>query len=260
MGFARCHGAQDMAVCAQGGNPAEKLHHWAALPCAAPDMDLPQSPTGIQGLDELTGGGLPSGGRTLVCGGAGCGKTLLSLEFRVDGTLRCGEPGGFMAFEETAADLAQNVASLGFDLDDLVARRLLVIDPVRAERSEVEASGDCDLEGLFGSLDHAIRSIGAKRVVLDHRVVDMASSRRLRVVKYRGSSHGSNESPSQVVRKQTELASQRAAMAAQIVAVRAEFAALAAAALALIDQARVSEARRGLDRDEMAHSRRVGPP
>ena len=258
MNFACCHGAQDKAVPSQGGNPAEKLHHWAALPYAAPDMDLAKSPTGIQGLDELTGGGLPSGRPTLVCGGAGCGKTLLSLEFLVHGALRYGEPGVFMAFEETSADLAQNVASLGFDLDDLVARRLLVIDHVRVERSEIEASGDYDLEGLFIRLDHAIRSIGAKRVVLDtietlfaglpnpailrselrrlftwlknhdvtaiitgergsepgtltrqgleeyvsdcvivldHRVVDMASSRRLRVVKYRGSTHGSNEYP-----------------------------------------------------------------
>jgi len=225
-------------------------------------MDLAKSPTGIQGLDELTGGGLPTGRATLVCGGVGCGKTLLGLEFLVHGALRYGEPGVFMAFEETAVDLAQNVVSLGFDLDDLVARRLLVIDHVRVERSDVEASGDYDLEGLFIRLDHAIRSVGAKRVVLDtletlfaglpnpailraelrrlfgwlkargvtalitaergdefgghpaaltrqgleeyvsdcvimldHRVVDMASSRCLRVVKYRGSPHGSNEYP-----------------------------------------------------------------
>lgn len=225
-------------------------------------MELAKSLTGIQGLDELTGGGFPTGRPTLVCGGAGCGKTLLGMEFLVHGALRYGEPGVFMAFEETAADLVQNVASLGFDLDDLVSRRLLVIDHVRVERSEVNASGDYDLEGLFIRLDHAIRSIGAKRVVLDtietlfaglpnptilraelrrlfgwlkergvtalitgergeeggseqgtltrqgleeyvsdcvivldHRVVDMASSRRLRVVKYRGSTHGSNEYP-----------------------------------------------------------------
>jgi len=225
-------------------------------------MELAKSLTGIQGLDELTGGGLPTGRPTLVCGGAGCGKTLLGLEFLVHGALRYAEPGVFVAFEETASELTQNVASLGFDLDDLVARRLLVIDHVRVERSEVEASGEYDLEGLFIRIDHAIRSIGAKRVVLDtletlfaglpnpailraelrrlfgwlkargvtalitgergdefgshpaaltrqgleeyvsdcvivldHRVVDMASSRRLRVVKYRGSTHGSNEYP-----------------------------------------------------------------
>ena len=221
-------------------------------------MGFSKSRTGIQGLDELTGGGLPTGRPTLVCGGAGCGKTLLALEFLIHGALRYGETGVFIAFEETAADLAQNVASLGFDLDDLVARRLLVIDHVRVESSEIEASGDFDLEGLFVRLSHAIDGIGARRVVLDtietlfaglpnpailraelrrllrwlkdrgvtaiitgergseagaltregleeyvsdcvivldHRVVDMASSRRLRVVKYRGSTHGCNEYP-----------------------------------------------------------------
>ena len=236
------------------------MDHWTTRPFAFKAMGLSKSRTGIQGLDELTGGGLPTGRPTLVCGGAGCGKTLLALEFLIHGALRYGEPGVFMAFEETAADLAQNVASLGFDLDDLVGRRLLVIDHVRVERSEVEASGDFDLEGLFIRLGHAIDGIGARRVVLDtietlfaglpnpailraelrrllrwlkdrgvtaiitgergngggseagaltregleeyvsdcvivldHRVVDMASSRRLRVVKYRGSTHGSNE-------------------------------------------------------------------
>ena len=221
-------------------------------------MDLTKSLTGIKGLDELTRGGLPTGRPTLVCGGAGCGKTLFGLEFLVHGALRYGEPGVFMAFEETAADLAQNVVSLGFDLDNLVSRRLLVIDHVRVERSEVEASGEYDLEGLFIRLDHAIRSVGARRVVLDtietlfaglpnpaivraelrrlfrwlkersvtaiitgergsepgaltrqgleeyvsdcvivldHRIVDIASSRWLRVVKYRGSTHGSDEYP-----------------------------------------------------------------
>jgi circadian clock protein KaiC len=234
------------------------LHLWATVSFVARVMDLTKSLTGIQGLDELTGGGLPSGRSTLVCGGVGCGKTLFGLEFLVHGALRYGEPGVFMAFEETAADLTQNVASLGFDLDDLVARRLLFIDHVRVERSEVESCGDYDLEGLFIRLDHAIRSVGARRVVLDtletlfanlpnpailraelrrlfrwlkdrgvtaiitgergsepgaltrqgleeyvsdcvialdHRVIDMASSRRLRVVKYRGSTHGSNEYP-----------------------------------------------------------------
>ena len=221
-------------------------------------MQLPKSPTGIQGLDELTGGGVPLGRPTLVCGGAGCGKTLLSMEFLIHGALRFGEPGVFMAFEETVADLTQNVASLGFDLDDLVARRMLALDFVRVERSELAQSGEYDLEGLFIRLTHAIDSIGAKRVVLDtveslfsglpnrailraelrrlfqwlknkgvttiitgergndpgaftrqgleeyvsdcvivldHRVIDMVSSRRLRVVKYRGSTHGTNEYP-----------------------------------------------------------------
>jgi len=219
---------------------------------------ISKSRTGIQGLDELTGGGLPEGRPTLVCGGPGCGKTLLGIEFLIHGALLYGEPGVLMAFEETAADLAKNVSSLGFDLDDLVARNLLAIDYVRIERSEVEQYGDFDLEGLFIRLGHAIDRIGAKRVmldtieslfsglpnpavlraevrrlfrwlkdrqmtsiitgergsepgaltrqgleeyvsdcviVLDHRVVDMVSSRRLRVVKYRGSTHGTNEYP-----------------------------------------------------------------
>jgi circadian clock protein KaiC len=221
-------------------------------------MLLPKSSTGIQGLDELTGGGFPQGRPTLVCGGAGCGKTLLSMEFLIHGALRYGEPGVFMAFEETVADLTQNVASLGFDLDDLVARKLLALDFVRVDRDELEQSGDYDLEGLFIRLGHAIDRIGAKRVVLDtieslflglpnqailraelrrlfrwlkdkgvtavitgergsdplaltrqgleeyvsdcvivldHRVTGMVSSRRLRVVKYRGSTHGTNEYP-----------------------------------------------------------------
>ena len=109
-------------------------------------MQLLKSRTGIQGLDEIIGGGLPTGRSTLVCGGAGCGKTLLSMEFLVHGALEFGEPGVFVAFEETAADLTQNVASLGFDLDDLVARRLLAIDYVRVERSELEQSGDAALQ------------------------------------------------------------------------------------------------------------------
>ena len=221
-------------------------------------MSLPKSCTGIQGLDELTGGGLPRGRPTLICGGPGCGKTLLGIEFLVHGALRYGEPGVFMAFEETVADLTVNVKSLGYDLDDLVARKLLALDFVRVERSELEQSGDYDLEGLFIRLANAIDSVGAKRVVidtietlfyglpnlailraelrrlfgwlkargvttiitgergsdngsltrqgleeyvsdcviaLDHRLVGTISSRRLRVVKYRGSTHGTNDYP-----------------------------------------------------------------
>jgi circadian clock protein KaiC len=221
-------------------------------------MNLPKSSTGIQGLDELTGGGLPKGRPTLVCGGPGCGKTLLGVQFLVYGAVQFGEPGVFIAFEETAADLTLNVSSLGFDLDDLVARRLLALDFVRVSRSELEQSGEYDLEGLFIRLGHAIDRIGAKRVVLDtieslfsglpnqgilraelrrlffwlkekgvtvvitgergsepgaltrqgleeyvsdcvivldHLVTGMISSRRLRVVKYRGSTHGTNEYP-----------------------------------------------------------------
>jgi circadian clock protein KaiC len=217
---------------------------------------LPKAPTGIQGLDEITGGGLPKGRPTLVCGGAGCGKTLLAMEFLVRGATQFNEPGVFMAFEEAAKDLTQNVASLGFDLKDLIARKKLVLDFVYIERSEIEESGEYDLEGLFIRLGQAIDSIGAKRVVLDtieslfsglpnqiilraelrrlfrwlkdkgvtaiitgergketltrhgleeyvsdcvivldHRVSEQTSSRRLRVVKYRGSTHGTNEYP-----------------------------------------------------------------
>jgi len=217
---------------------------------------LPKSPTGIQGLDEITGGGLPKGRPTLICGGAGCGKTLVAMEFLVRGAREFNEPGVFMAFEETAKDLTENVASLGFDLKDLIARKKIVLDFVYIERSEIEITGEYDLEGLFIRLGQAIDSIGAKRVVLDtieslfaglpnplilraelrrlfrwlkdkgvtaiitgergdetltrqgleeyvsdcvimldHRVSDQVTSRRLRVVKYRGSTHGTNEYP-----------------------------------------------------------------
>jgi circadian clock protein KaiC len=215
---------------------------------------LPKAPTGIQGLDEITEGGLPRGRATLVCGGAGCGKTLLAIEFLVRGATEFGEPGVFVAFEETAEELAQNVRSIGFDLDALVAQKKLVVDFVRIERSEIEETGDYDLEGLFVRLGYAIDSIGAKRVALDtvetlfsalsgtailraelrrlfgwmkarevsaiitgergegtltrfgleeyvsdcvisldHRVHDEISTRRLRIVKYRGTTHGTNE-------------------------------------------------------------------
>ncbi len=128
---------------------------------------LPKSPTGIQGLDEITGGGLPSGRPTLVCGSAGCGKTLLAMEFLVRGATQFDEPGVFMTFEETAEELTANVASLGFDLDDLIARGQLALDFVFIERSEIEETGEFDLEGLFIRLGYAIDTIGAKRVVLD---------------------------------------------------------------------------------------------
>src|SRR5262245_9737992 len=215
---------------------------------------MAKAPTGIQGLDEITGGGLPRGRTTLVCGSAGCGKTLLAMEFLVRGASQYDEPGVFMAFEETAEELAQNVRSLGFDLDDLIARRLLAVDYVRVERSEIEETGEYDLEGLFVRLGHAIDTLGARRVVLDtievlfggrreaailraelrrlfrwlkdkgvtaivtgergqgsltrygleeyvsdcvilldHRVTEQISTRRLRIVKYRGSAHGTNE-------------------------------------------------------------------
>jgi circadian clock protein KaiC len=217
---------------------------------------LAKSPTGITGLDEVLGGGVPSGRPTLVCGSAGCGKSLFASEFLIRGIMEYGEPGVLMTFEETADDIRKNVASLGFDVGRLVARKKLVIDHVRVERSEIEENGEYDLEGLFIRLSHAIDQIGAKRVVLDtieslfsglnnqailrselrrlfgwlkergmttiitgergdgaltrqgleeyvsdcvilldHRVQGQISTRRLRVVKYRGSTHGTNEYP-----------------------------------------------------------------
>ena len=217
---------------------------------------LPKAPTGIQGLDEITLGGLPRGRPTLVCGSAGCGKTLFATEFLVRGALEFGEPGVFVSFEESPEELAANVASLGFDLDDMAAKNQLVIDNVHVERSEIEETGEYNLDGLFIRMQWAIDSIGARRIVLDtletlfsgftneailraelrrlfrwlkdkgmtavitaergegqltrqgleeyvsdcvilldHRVVDQQSTRRLRIVKYRGSSHGTNEYP-----------------------------------------------------------------
>ena len=217
---------------------------------------LPKAATGIQGLDEITGGGLPRGRPTLICGSAGCGKTLLAIEFLVRGATEFNEPGVFLAFEETAEELAQNVRSLGFDLDQLAEKNKLLLDYVHVERSEIDEAGEYDLEGLFIRLGHAIDSIGAKRVVLDtietlfgglgdtavlraelrrlfrwlkdkgvtaiitgergdgtltrqgleeyvsdcvivldHRVSEQHSTRRLRIVKYRGSLHGTNEYP-----------------------------------------------------------------
>src|SRR4051794_21133651 len=128
---------------------------------------LPKSPTGINGLDEVTGGGLPTGRPTLVCGGPGCGKTLLGVEFLVRGASDFNEPGVIVAFEETAEELAENVRSLGFDLEDLVARQKLAVDYVYVERSEIEETGAYDLDGLFIRLAHAVDSVGAKRVLLD---------------------------------------------------------------------------------------------
>src|SRR5450631_2220145 len=132
-----------------------------------PVTRLPKCPTGIQGLDEITDGGLPRGRPTLVCGGAGCGKTLLAAEFLARGAMEFKEPGVLMAFEETETELTANVASLGFDLAGLIRRKKIVVDYVHVERSEVQESGEYDLEGLFVRLGYAIDSIGAKRVVLD---------------------------------------------------------------------------------------------
>ncbi|NCO93123.1 MAG: KaiC 1 [Armatimonadetes bacterium CG_4_10_14_0_8_um_filter_66_14] len=217
---------------------------------------LAKSPTGIQGLDEVTEGGLPTGRPTLVCGSAGCGKTLLAIEFLVRGAVEQNEPGVFVAFEETEEELTKNVASLGFDLNDLVARKKILLDHVHLERNEIQETGEYDLEGLFIRLGYAIDSIGAQRVVLDtieslfaglsnhsllrselrrlfrwlkdkgvtaiitgergegtltrqgleeyvsdcvilldHRLAEQISTRRLRIIKYRGSTHGTNEYP-----------------------------------------------------------------
>ena len=128
---------------------------------------LPKSPTSIQGLDEITGGGLPKGRPTLICGGAGCGKTLFAMEFLVRGATIHNEPGVFISFEETEKELTANVASLGFDLDSLVAHKKIWLEHIHVERGEIEQSGEYDLKGLFVRIHRAVESIGAKRVVLD---------------------------------------------------------------------------------------------
>ena len=217
---------------------------------------LAKSPTGIGGLDEATGGGLPEGRPTLVCGGPGCGKTLLAMEFLVRGATEFGEPGVFVAFEETPEELGENAGPLGFDLASLEEQRKLVVDHVHIDRHDAEEVGEYDLEGLFLRLGGAIDAVGAKRVVLDtietlfsgfsdptlvrlelrrlfrwlkergvtvvitgergsgeltrhgleeyvsdcvilldHRVTGQVSTRLLRIVKYRGSTHGTNEYP-----------------------------------------------------------------
>src|SRR3982750_3931070 len=125
---------------------------------------LEKCPTGIAGLDEITGGGVPRGRPTLVCGSAGCGKSLLGIEFLVRGIMQYDEPGVLMTFEENAEDIKKNVASLGFDLDDLIRRKKLSIDYVTIDRQEIEENGEYDLEGIFIRLDFAIRTVGAKRV------------------------------------------------------------------------------------------------
>lgn len=217
---------------------------------------LHKAPTGIDGLDEITSGGFPAGRPTLVCGGPGCGKSLMGIEFLVRGATQYNEPGVLMTFEETADDIKKNVASLGFDIDQLIADKKLIIDHVKIDRNEIEENGEYDLEGLFIRLGYAIKSIAAKRVMLDtvetlfsglsnegilrselqrlfywlkeqgmsavitaeqgdgkltrqgleeyvsdcvilldHRLHNQVSTRRLRVVKYRGSTHGTNEYP-----------------------------------------------------------------
>jgi circadian clock protein KaiC len=133
---------------------------------AEPDT-LPKAPTGIAGFDEITMGGLPAGRPSLICGAAGCGKTLFGLTFLVNGATQYDEPGVFMSFEERGEDLAANVRSLRFDLDALVAAGKLVIDNIKVEPSDIQENGDYNLDGLFVRLEYAVDSIGAKRVVLD---------------------------------------------------------------------------------------------
>jgi circadian clock protein KaiC len=128
----------------------------------SPLQELEKAPTGISGLDEITGGGLPKGRPTLVCGSAGCGKTLMGMTFLANGVTDFDEPGVFMAFEENGDELASNVASLGIDLRRLIARKKLRVDSVRIDRSEIEETGEYDLSGLFIRLGEAIDSIGAK--------------------------------------------------------------------------------------------------
>jgi len=221
-----------------------------------PLQPIEKAPTGIKGLDQISLGGLPKGRTTIVCGGPGCGKTMLGLEFLVRGALQFDEPGVLMAFEETPQEMAQNVASLGFDIEDLASRKKLYLDYVYLEPSEIEETGEYDLEGLFIRLQHAVDAVGAKRVmldtlealfsgfsnpgilraeirrlfrwlkerklttvvtaekgegtltrygleeyvsdcviVLDHRIEEQISTRRMRIVKYRGTSHGADEYP-----------------------------------------------------------------
>ncbi len=146
-------------------------------------IQLPKSPTGIQGLDEITGGGLPQGRPTLVCGSAGCGKTLFGVEFLVHGAIEYAEAGVLMTFEETAEEITQNVTSLGWDLDQLVLDGKLIIDHVYINPIGTEESGDYDLEGLFIRLGSAIQEIGAKRVVLDTLEVLFAGLNNANIVR-----------------------------------------------------------------------------
>jgi circadian clock protein KaiC len=132
-----------------------------------PAPGIAKSPTGIQGRDEITHGGPPTGRPTLICGSAGCGKTLMGVEFLVRGAIQFNEPGVFMSFEESSDELADNDRSLGFDLRDLEAKKKIAVDYVHIERSEIVETGEYDLEGLFIRLENAVKSVGAKRVVLD---------------------------------------------------------------------------------------------
>src|SRR5579859_4128273 len=128
---------------------------------------IQKAPTGIRGLDEISGGGLPRGRTTIVCGGPGCGKTMLGIEFLVRGATEFDEPGVLMAFEETPQEMAGNVASLGFDIEDLAAKKKLFLDYVPIDPGEITETGAYDLEGLFIRLQDAVDTVGAKRVMFD---------------------------------------------------------------------------------------------
>src|SRR6476620_8650014 len=149
--------------------PAPASRRRGSLAAGRPSVVRPleKAPSGIRGLDAITGGGLPRGRPTLVCGGSGCGKTLFGMEFLVRGIQEHGEPGVLMCFEERERDLAQNVASLGFNLPRLIAGKKLVVDQVKIERAEIAETGEYSLDGLFIRLGAAIEAVGAKRVVLD---------------------------------------------------------------------------------------------
>jgi circadian clock protein KaiC len=133
----------------------------------APLKVLEKTPTGINGFDEITKGGLPKGQPCLIAGSAGSGKTLFGVEFLVRGIMQFNEPGVILSFEERAEDLVRNFASLNFDLEQLIEKKMLVIDYVYVERAEIEETGEYNLDGLFVRLEYAIDSIGAKRVVID---------------------------------------------------------------------------------------------
>src|SRR5687768_17208224 len=122
---------------------------------------LQKAPSGIRGLDEITHGGLPKGRPTLVCGGPGCGKSLLGVEFLIRGATEHGEPGVLMSFEETEDDIKKNVASLGFDLDELLRQKKIFLDYVKVDRQEIDENGEYDLEGIFIRLGYAIKQVGA---------------------------------------------------------------------------------------------------
>src|SRR5260370_41587538 len=136
-----------------------------AKPASHVLASLEKAPTGIKGLDEISGGRLPKGRTTIVCGGPGCGKTMLGVEFLVRCAMELNEPGVLMAFEETPRDIATNVASLGFDIQALARKKKLYLDFLSVEPSEIKESGDYDLEGLFILFQCAIAAVGAKPVM-----------------------------------------------------------------------------------------------